>query len=458
MYVFLPLCLILYYVSKNPRYRNVVLVAFSLIFYAWGETRWIFILLLISLSDWLLGKAVSKYRGSRKASVALGCALVLDIAILMFFKFSDKVLGFANNSFGLSVDTAKFMLPVGLSFFVFKSISYMLDVYWGKVEAEKNYGRYLMYISLFTQIVAGPIIRYADVADELAVRNISINDIDEGINRIVVGLVKKVVIADNLIGIANTFLGKDASFTVLGTWYGVIIYTLQVYYDFDGYSDIAIGISRLFGFHIKENFNYPFICKTIAEFWQRWHISLGSFFRDYLLYVPIFGAPRKYAGLFLVWFCTGLWHGAHWNYIIWGLYFGLFIFIETLLGKKRIKKIPHFILHIYTKLVLIIGFGIFYYEDFGLLGKFFRAIVGLEGKGLANDVLWSSISNNIFLILAAVLFSMPVIPMLRKRASESKILAPIYGVANIVFNVAGLAICSILLVNSTNHPFLYANF
>jgi len=245
---------------------------------------------------------------------------------------------------------------------------------------------------------------------------------------------------------------------VLGTWYGVIVYTLQVFFDFDGYSDMAIGISRLFGFHIKENFNYPFICKTIAEFWQRWHISLGSFFRDYLLYVPIFGSPRKYAGLFLVWFSTGLWHGAHWNYIIWGLYFGFFILLETFVGKKRIKKIPKLILHIYTKLVLIIGFGIFRFEDFGQLGQFFKSLLGLNGNEFYNELLTSSMVNNVFLLIAALAFSMPVIPMLRQKMASSGKFYGLYSLLNTVFNVAMLIICSIILVNSTNHPFLYANF
>ena len=246
--------------------------------------------------------------------------------------------------------------------------------------------------------------------------------------------------------------------SVFGCWYGVICYAMQVYFDFSGYSDMAIGLGRIFGFHFNENFNYPFICKNITEFWQRWHISLGSFFRDYLLYVPIFGKRRQYLSLFLVWFCTGMWHGASWNYIIWGLYFGVFIFIERKIGNKRLRKIPLVITHIYSKIVIVLGFGIFYFEDLGRLGQFFAGLVGANGNALTDLALQTTFMNNVFLFAAAIILCMPLIPAVKKWVMTKAAGAAVAGTAQIVCNVVLLAVCSIMLVNNTNNPFLYLIF
>ena len=243
-----------------------------------------------------------------------------------------------------------------------------------------------------------------------------------------------------------------------GTWLGAILVGLWYYFDFSGYSDIAIGLGRIFGFHFDENFKYPFICKTISEFWQRWHISLSSFFRDYVLYLPIFGKRRKYGGLFLVWFCTGLWHGASWNFVFWGLYYGMFIFFEMLIGKKRMKKMPVPLAHIYTKLVIFIGFGIFYFENLGSLGTFFKALVGANGNKLTDTVTQHLFMNNIWLFAAAVLFTMPVIPKIKEKALSAKGTAYFMQSAGILCNVAILVLSSVLLVNTTNNPFLYFRF
>ena len=316
-----------------------------------------------------------------------------------------------------------------------------------------------MYISLFPQLVAGPIVRYSVVENEIDNRRSTAQDVSEGITRLVMGLGKKVILANNLYAVVDSFFGGDITkLSVAGTWYAVILYALYVYFDFSGYSDMAIGLGRIFGFHFNENFNYPFISKNITEFWQRWHISLGSFFRDYLLYVPIFGKRRQYLSLFLVWFSTGFWHGASWNYIIWGLYFGLFILIERLIGSKRLKKIPNVIMHLYSKLVIIIGFGIFYFTDLGRLGQFFGNLIGANGNAFIDITTKSSFMNNIFLILFAVAVSMPIIPKLRGLLQKSEAGENAVGVATVVANVATLAVCTILLVNNTNNPFLYWNF
>ena len=316
-----------------------------------------------------------------------------------------------------------------------------------------------MYISLFPQLVAGPIVRYSTIAGEIDSRTTSMSDASEGITRFITGLGKKVILANGLNAVVEQFLGGDLiNVSVLGTWYGVILYSLYVYFDFSGYSDMAIGLGRIFGFHFDENFNYPFICKNITEFWQRWHISLGSFFRDYLLYVPIFGKRRPYGGLFLVWFSTGFWHGASWNYIIWGLYYGLFILGERLLGSKRLKKIPEVIMHIYNKLVIIIGFGIFYFTDINRLGIFFGNLVGANGNAFTDISVETSFMNNIFLILFAILVCIPVVPKCKMLLQKTQAGENVLGTVTIIANIAILLICTILLVENTNNPFLYWQF
>ena len=356
-------------------------------------------------------------------------------------------------------------LPIGISFYTFQAISYVLDCYWETVKVQHQYKKFLLYLSLFPQLIAGPIVRYSVVEDEIDNRSITMNDLCEGALRVIVGLAKKVIVANNLWVIVDAFFGKDITgLSVLGTWYTVIAYSLYVYFDFSGYSDIAIGLGRMFGFHFDENFTHPFACKTIAEFWQRWHISLGSFFRDYLLYVPIFGKNRKYLSLFLVWFCTGVWHGAAWNFILWGLYFGFFIFFEQKLGKKRIKKWPIWWKHIYSKLVIIIGFGIFYFEDLSQLGQFFVNISGISmianGAPFTDPMTFSSFRNNLFLIAAAIIASLPVLPKLKSYFLESRndAVYAIGRIGSVTICIGLLIVLSIMLVDATNNVFLYWRF
>ena len=305
----------------------------------------------------------------------------------------------------------------------------------------------------------------AVIGEEINERKTTAKDISDGFSRIILGLGKKVIIANNLSTVVTALFGSASNgyeniktLSVAGTWLGAVLVGLWYYFDFSGYSDIAIGLGRIFGFHFDENFKYPFICKTISEFWQRWHISLSSFFRDYVLYLPIFGKRRKYGGLFLVWFCTGLWHGASWNFVFWGLYYGMFIFFEMLIGKKRMKKMPVPLAHIYTKLVIFIGFGIFYFENLGSLGTFFKALVGANGNKLTDTVIQHLFMNNIWLFAAAVLFTMPVIPKIKEKALSAKGTAYFMQSAGVLCNAAILVLSSVLLVNTTNNPFLYFRF
>ncbi|MGN0578102.1 MAG: MBOAT family O-acyltransferase [Ruminiclostridium sp.] len=459
LYVFIALCIPAYFISKNVAWRNAVLIVFSLVFYAWSRPEWLILLLISITGNYFFGLLIDKWRGTPKAKIGVACSLVLSLGMLFVFKYTDFFIENLNAAFGLSIPPAKIELPLGISFYTFQIISYIMDCYWGKVKVQKNYFKLLMYISLFPQLVAGPIVRYSVVENEIDNRRSTAQDVSEGITRLVMGLGKKVIIANNLYAVVDSFFGGDITkLSVAGTWYAVILYALYVYFDFSGYSDMAIGLGRIFGFHFNENFNYPFISKNITEFWQRWHISLGSFFRDYLLYVPIFGKRRQYLSLFLVWFSTGFWHGASWNYIIWGLYFGLFILIERLIGSKRLKKIPNAVMHLYSKLVIIIGFGIFYFTDLSRLGQFFGNLVGANGNAFIDITTKSSFMNNIFLIIFAVAVSMPIIPKLRNLLQKSEAGENAVGVATVVANVLTLAVCTILLVNNTNNPFLYWNF
>ncbi len=465
LFFFLPLCLILYFLSKKLETKNIILIVFSVIFYAWGEPIWVILLVFSAAFNWFMGLRIDKYREETFGKILVAVALVVDLGLLFVFKYTGFFVETLNGIFGASIPVPNITLPIGISFFTFQAISYVVDCYWETVTPQKHFHKFLLYLSLFPQLIAGPIVRYSVIAEEIDNRKTTSVDLYEGITRFVVGLTKKVLIANNLWTIVDNFFGSGITgLSTLGTWYTVIVYSLYVYFDFSGYSDMAIGMGRIFGFHFDENFTHPFMCQTIAEFWQRWHISLGSFFRDYLLYVPIFGKRRKYFGLFLVWFCTGMWHGASWNFIFWGLYYGLFILFEQKLGKKKIKSWPLWWKHIYTKLVILIGFGIFYFEDFSQLGQFFLNITGISmitnGSPFADAVTWSSFINNIFLIAAAIILCIPVRQKITDHFNNvrSNRTFKRYKIVQMVCCMALFAVCSLLLVDATNNPFLYWRF
>lgn len=465
LYFFLPICLIMYFISKKTAYRNIVLVFFSLVFYAWGEPLCVFLLVFSAALDYTCGRIIDKHRDKLPAKLALAASLIINLGLLGYFKYSGFIVENINALLNTSIPIPKTAFPIGISFYTFQTISYTIDCYWGNVKVQKNFGKYLMYLSLFPQLVAGPIVRYSVVENEIDNRKTTLEDLSAGFSRIILGLSKKVIVANNLSTVVEALCGTAengyaimSGQSVAGSWLGVISVALWYYFDFSGYSDIAIGLGRIFGFRFNENFNYPFICRSITEFWQRWHISLGSFFRDYLFYLPIFGKRRQYVNLFLVWFCTGLWHGASWNFILWGLYYGLFILIEQKIGKKRMKKLPAAIAHLYTKIVIVVGFGIFYFENMGALGRFFKALVGANGGGFIDSKTKLLFMNNIWLILAAVVLSTPVIKKLKEvmnRKQGTYILANSMGV---ILNVALLLISSLLLVDTTNNVFLYWRF
>ena len=473
VYLFLAVVFLAYYTRKSLKQKNIVLIAASLVFYAWGEPIWVMLLLFSAYLNWMMALKIAQHKETPKARLFAGIAISVDILLLVIFKYTGFLVENINGLLHIGIPIPNIVMPIGISFFTFQAISYIMDCYWETVPAQKHFYKFLLYLSLFPQLVAGPIVRYSVIEQEIDKRTAIASDISEGAMRAIIGLSKKVILANSLYDIVKEYFGDFlngqpyndiSSMSFLGTWFVVICYSLYVYFDFSGYSDIAIGLGRMFGFHFDENFNYPFICKTISEFWQRWHISLSSFFRDYLFYVPIMGKQRKYFNLFLVWFCTGLWHGASWNFVLWGLYFGAFIFMETKIGKKRLKKWNKVLTHIYTKLVIVAGFGIFCFSDMKQLGNFFMNISGISmitnGNAFGDIATWNSLLNNIFLVLFAIAVSMPIMQKVKYFFNE-------WGnnVVYMVGKLGGTAVCcyllimsSILLVDSTNNPFLYFRF
>lgn len=465
IYLFLAIVFVFYYACRNVRQKNAVLVIASLIFYAWGEPVWVSLLIFSAFINWLFALLIGKFIGTKKATAFAAIAIIIDLSFLIVFKYTGFLVENVNALLHTQIPVPQIVMPIGISFFTFQAISYIMDCLWETVPPQKNFFRFLLYLSLFPQLVAGPIVRYSVIEKEISDRKATAVDISEGAVRAIMGVAKKVIIANNLYAIVDQFFGKDITdLSFAGTWYAVIIYSLYVYFDFSGYSDIAIGLGRMFGFHFNENFNYPFICKTISEFWQRWHISLSSFFRDYLFYVPIFGKQRKYLNLFLVWFCTGLWHGASWNFILWGLYFGIFIFIETKIGKKRLKKWNIVLTHLYSKLIIIIGFGIFNFTDLGQLGRFFMNISGVSmltnGNAFTDIITWNSLLSNLWLILFAIIVSMPIVPKIEKFFFSwgNNTVYAVGKIGSAVFASVILLVCAVLLVENTSNPFLYFRF
>lgn len=464
IYLFLPLNLILYYAVPNKTWKNVVLLLFSLFFYSWGEPVWVFLLMLTAFLDYTWAKCIEYFNltgQQRRKKIALIASLVFDLGMLGVFKYSGFVVENINLLTGLSLPVPQIALPIGISFYTFQTISYVLDVYRGQVAAQKRYYKYLMYLSSYHQLVAGPIVRYSDVAAEIENRTVSAQDFSEGITRFCLGLTKKVVVANVAGSLAGNYLDADlASLSVAGAWFGVLLYTLQIYYDFSAYSDMAIGLGRMFGFHYHQNFNYPYIAKSVTEFWRRWHISLSSFFRDYV-YIPLGGKYRhQIFNICVVWFLTGLWHGASWNFILWGVFYGALLIVEKLGLLKVLEKIPSVFSHLYLLFLTLIGWTIFYTTDLGKLGGYFAVMFGLSGNALSDPQLSITFMNNLFWLIAAVLFCMPITQLVKRwaQAQRSEGVRAGISIVNAIMNVMLLFVCTAMLVGDSYNPFLYFRF
>ncbi|MBR5307629.1 MAG: MBOAT family protein [Clostridia bacterium] len=476
LYIFLPLNLILYFTMKDMKAKNAVLLAFSLFFYAWGEPIFVFIMLGTALLDYLHSRFIEAHRGTRAARISLTLAIITDLAILASFKYLGFIVSNLNALPFINLPMPGVGLPIGISFYTFQTLTYVVDVYRGKVKAQQNYFKYLLYITSYFQLVAGPIVRYEYFEKALDKRESTLEGITYGIQRFIMGLAKKVIIANSLGEIVTRYMeqGDITQLPVLAAWVGMFAFTLQLYFDFSGYSDMAIGLGSIFGFKFPENFNYPYISKSVSEFWRRWHMTLGSFFRDYV-YIPLGGnRKRVYFNLAVVWFLTGLWHGASWNFVFWGVYNGIFIAIERYLKNKReAEGAPvgflgahprlHTVLsHAYLVLCVSFGFVLFKFTDMTRLGQYLGALFGFFTRPFTSRDFAVEFSNNFLLFIVAILLCMPIYKVMEKLTAllekDSAVSVAVIGAVRIAFTVFVLVASTMLLVGNSFNPFLYFAF
>jgi len=457
--IFLPLNLLLYYFTKSINVRNIILVIFSLFFYAWGEPIWISLLIFSALVDYLNGLFIDKYRNQPIAKLGIFITLFINLGLLFTFKYSDFIVENFNFLFNTTFSKPGFLLPIGISFYTFQTISYSIDVYKGEVKAQKNFLNFLMFVSLYHQLVAGPIVRYSVIENEINNRKFHWDDFSNGVTRFSKGLFKKVLIANVAGEIVQQFLERDiVDMTSASAWFGISMYAIQIYFDFSGYSDMAIGLGKMFGFHYDENFKHPYTSTSIGDFWRRWHISLGTFFRDYL-YIPLGGNKKNvYLNLLIVWFCTGFWHGASWNFILWGLYFCVLLIGEKLFINQLLAKTHIIIKHLYALFFIIIGWAIFYFTDLAKLTDFLGLLFGTNGFVLNDTEVSTVIKENIIWLLIALLFSAPLYNYCLNKIELYKNRFLNINHLILFLNIVMLFTSIAMLVNKTYNPFIYFRF
>ena len=459
LFYFLPITVILYFAVPD-RYRNGILLMASLIFYFWGEPKYSLLMLFSAFSGYLHGLWIEAARKTKWAKVPVVSSVIVHLALLAFFKYADFFIGNINGVFGSSIPLLKIVLPIGISFYTFQILSYTIDVYRGEACVQKSFIRFATYVSLFPQLIAGPIVRYSTVEDELKDRAHSIEGFAAGVSRFVVGLSKKILIADALAELIR-HLEESAGPTVLGYFIIAVAFTLQIYFDFSGYSDMAIGLGRIFGFHFLENFNYPYISRSITEFWRRWHISLGTWFRDYV-YIPLggnrVGRARWYLNILIVWFLTGFWHGAEWNFILWGVYFGVLLLIEKNFLLAALQKLPAAVGHLYTMALVVFGFVLFRANSFAGALESFSGMFGGQGVPFASAETLYYLRSYAAVLALAFVASTPLFQkllcLLRNRPAARRLLrvAEPMSVALLLILAAGY------LVDGSFSPFLYFRF
>ena len=461
--LFFPAVLILYFICTDLRWRNGVLLVASLIFYSWGEPIWVLAMIgstaINYVAAMLIGRASSP--GLRKTALVVGAAA--SLAVLFYFKYAAFLVNSVTSLFGVSFSIPVLELPIGISFYTFQVLTYTVDVYRDKSPVQRDPFKLMLYVSCFPQLIAGPIVQYSDVAVMLDERESTLEGFTEGMKRFAVGLSKKVLMA-NVCGLIIEELPSAAGasgMSVLGAWYISVLYSLQLYFDFSGYSDMAIGMGRIFGFTYKENFNYPYISKSASEFWHRWHISLGSFFRDYV-YIPLGGNRRGRArtalNLAIVWALTGLWHGASWNFVIWGLYYGVLIILEKLVLADFREKLPGAAQHIAALLLIVVGWTVFYYTDMGCLGKHLGAMFGIGAAGLSDPVTMAVIRKYTVLPLIAAIASLPILPRLKAWLGKHEKLEGAADIVSLVCLTALMLLSMIFIVGQSYNPFIYFRF
>lgn len=463
IFIFLPIVIFVYYVllKKSRTLQNIFLTFSSLFFYAWGEPKFVIIMIISILINWYLAIRVDKKRGNKKSIKLLLCmTIIINLSILFIFKYLMFTLTNINNIFGSNLSVPNITLPIGISFFTFQAISYVIDVYRKNGEVQKNPLNVALYIAFFPQLIAGPIVRYETIAKQIKSRQETFDDFASGVCRFMVGLGKKVLLSNTLAIVADNAFNMNSinELSLSMAWLGAIAYTFQIYYDFSGYSDMAIGLGKMFGFSFLENFNYPYISKSISEFWRRWHISLGSWFRDYV-YFPLGGSrvdtkKKLLFNLFVVWFLTGIWHGANWTFIIWGIMYFVLISIEKLIGfEKKFNKLS-FIKHIYTMFFVILGWVIFrssnITEAFSYMGKMF----GVRASGIFDAYFYLNIVENLIFIIVATIFSAPIYKIINKKVKENKLIALIYVMGMIILFIVAIS----YILKGAYNPFIYLNF
>ena len=469
LFAFLPAVIFIYYVLLrwSRPLQNVFLCIASLFFYAWGEPHFVLVMMLSIAVNWAGGLAVSMLKQrekTREAKLVLAADIVFNLVIIFIFKylnfFSLNYNLFIGTRTGAYIYVPEIMLPIGISFFTFQAISYVVDVYRGSGEAQNNILNVGLYISFFPQLIAGPIVRYETIADQIFNRRETIEDFTEGVKRFIIGFCKKILIANNVAVIADRafLLNETGGLSVSMAWLGAIAYTLQIFYDFSGYSDMAIGLGRMFGFHFLENFNYPYISKSATEFWRRWHISLGTWFRDYV-YIPLGGSRvsrgRHIFNLFVVWLCTGIWHGANWTFILWGLmYFVLLVFERYSGFNKHDGSGARFIKHIYVLFFVMMGWILFRAEQLTSAFTYYKACFGLAGNAFADSVFIEYARQNFTYLIAGALFSMPVAKLVRDRIRPNIFTDILYAAVLAFLMLASIS----FLVKGSYNPFIYFNF
>lgn len=460
LFTFLPAVMILYYLLP-VRFRNVILLLASLVFYAWGEPVYLFLMLLSILFNYFSGLDIARnLQDKRAAKRSLVFNLIINLAVLGFFKYEGFVLDTLNGILPVHISYHALPLPIGISFYTFQILSYIIDVYRGNVKVQTNLPNFALYVTMFPQLIAGPIVQYADVDEQLASREVSWTKFGEGSMYFIRGLAKKVLLA-NTSGMIFTEVSGLAkgNIAVMTAWLGAFAYMFQIYFDFSGYSDMAIGLGKMFGFEFNMNFNYPYVSKSITEFWRRWHISLSSWFRDYV-YIPLGGNRvskiKHIRNLLIVWFLTGLWHGAAWNFVAWGLYYGVILIIEKYLLSPVLDRLPDVVRHIYSIVLVVIGWVLFFSSSFGQAADYIRVMFGAGAHGFADRESMYLLTSNLILWLILIFGSTPLVHfryehMLRTKKWNTTII-------NSVVYVALFIVCIAYLVTETYNPFLYFRF
>lgn len=459
LYAFLPLCLITYRIPNNLRAKNLLLLVFSLFFYAWGEPIGILQLLLSGATVYFFSLGIEKYRHiARMKKISLGLAVVSALIPLFLFKYSGFFIENINRVTGLGMPLPSFTMPIGISFYTFQIISYSVDLYRGQCEVQRSLPKFWLYQSLFPQLIAGPIVRYSDVETELNKRRATTDDLVQGMTRFLIGLAKKVLIANQVGQIVELTLVNPDRLNSLSALLGILAFTFQIYYDFSAYSDMAIGLGMLFGFHFKENFNYPYMANSATDFWRRWHMSLGSFFRDYV-YIPLGGNRRHhYRNIIVVWFLTGFWHGASWNFIFWGLFFGVLLLLENRWLLAWFDRKPPIIRYLYMIPVLLMGWALFYYVDLSQFGVFISRLFSFSSS-LESRIM---LRQNLPLLIIALIGSFPIAHLIKRRAPQLRTLNFIKSPTYVMIHIVGLGLLLLLstasLLGDSFNPFLYFRF